>query len=543
MRHLRGVFIALALSVTAVPAAAQLVTGRLVDRTTGEPLDGAFVVLVDSTGVDRGGILTNREGRYFLRVPGPGRYTIRAERIGYASATSEPLMLAADETRVYDMAVSTQAIELESIRVTAEQRCTVHPGSGARIAAVWNEARKALQLAVWTEQQRVVRYRVVNFERELDPETLRVRRETRTGASGYADGSPYRSLAPEDLAEHGYIRPSEATGWTYYAPDAGVLLSDAFLDGHCLELEQDAGRPGLIGLAFRPVERSDRPDIEGVLWLDRRSAELRYLEFSYTTLPFPVSAAHIGGRVDFARVAGGPWIVRSWWIRMPEVGMQQQVLGVIGLDKKTYRLLGIREAGGEVLNVDDRSSDAVLGAGAPGGSLAGVVYDSSGFVTVANIQVTLAGTEREARTATDGRFAIHGLPEGRYGLRVTPRAWPFPWPPPEADTASVRNGDTTFVRLLLPNTDAVLRTLCSEPPPDDLPGVVFGRVTDAAGRPIAGDSVVVSWSQYAVVDVTANVQARWQAAVVQGGSLPADARQSRLQGARILRLDLTRRGS
>jgi hypothetical protein len=575
----RDVFIALTLSVSAAPAAAQLVAGKLVDRATGKPLDGAFVVLLDSAGTKQGGLLTNREGRYFLRAPGPGRYTIRAERIGYASATSEPLVLAADETRVYDMSVSTQAIVLESIHVTAEQRCTVRPGSGARTAEVWDEARKALQLAVWTEQQGVARYRVVNFERELDPETLRVRSETRTGRSGYTDGSPYRSPPPEDLAQHGYIRSDGANGWNYYAPDAGVLLSESFLDGHCLELEQHPTRPDLIGLGFRPVHRSDTPDIEGVLWLDRRSAELRYLEFHYTTLPVPVASRNIGGRVDFTRLAGGPWIVSSWRIRMPEVGMQHQMMGAIGLDKQAYRLMGIREGGGEVVEVGTGSSDALLGAGAPGGSLAGVVYDSSGFVAVANVEVSLVGTARGTRTTPDGRFLFHGLPEGQYGIRVTPRAWPLPWPAPETESASIEEGDTAFVRLRLPNTAELVGFLCAEPLPDQLPGVVFGRVTDSDGRPAVADSVVVSWNRYSMEGGPSNIRSRWQATVgvtdadgwyracgvplatplramatppntgvnqaagrlwLQGQPLPASAKEIRMQTTRILRLDLTR---
>ncbi len=581
MFHLRGVLMALLLGVAASPAAAQLVTGRLLDRTTGEPLEGAFVVLLDSAGVKHGGLLTNKEGRYFLRAPGPGRYTIRAERIGYASATSEPLTLAVDQTRIFDMAVSTQAIALESIKVTAQQRCTVRPGSGARTAEVWDEARKALQLAVWTEQQRAVRYRVVNFRRELDPETLRVRHESRVENGGYTEGSPYRSLPAEDLARSGYIRADSAGGWSYSAPDAAVLMSNSFLDGHCLELEQHPSRSDLIGLAFRPVRLSDNPDIEGVLWIDRRSAELRYLEYRYTTLPFPVSSTHIGGRVDFARLAGGPWIVRSWHIRMPEVAVQRQVLGVIGVNKQAYRLVGIREAGGEVLDVDAGSGDTLLGAGAPGGSLAGFVYDSTGFVTVANARVSLVGTTRDARTATDGRFSLHGLPEGQYGLRATPRTWPFPWPSPEAETASVRTGDTTFVRLRLPDTDAIVRSLCDEPLPARQPGVVVGQVTDEGGNPVVADDVIVSWAGYAAAGGTTGIQAHWQAVVgvtddngwyracgvpldtplraiaaPKGSSvnqvagrlwldrtpLPSEARRDRLQGRRILRLDLKRPG-
>lgn len=575
---LRSVVVVVILSLNAGPAAAQLVAGKLVDRTTGEPLDGAFMVLVDSAGVKHGGILTNPEGRYFLRAPAPGRYTIRVERIGYATSTSRPLTLAAGETRVYDMAVSTQAIELDSIEVKAGQRCTVRPGSGARIAEVWDEARKALQLAVWTEQQRAVRYRMVNFERELDPETLRVLKETRTGASGYTDGSPYRSAGPEDLARNGYIR-QKGDSLSYFAPDAHVLLSDAFLDGHCFELERHPDRPDLIGLAFRPVHRGNHPDIKGVLWLNRSSSQLRYLEFRYTSLPYPVTSPLIGGRVDFVRVSGGPWIVHSWRIRMPEVTRQHQVLGVLGVNKETYSIKGIREEGGEVLNVDIGTRETSL-SGVPGGSLAGVVYDSSGAMPVASVDVSLTGTVRSIRTTPDGRFEVHGLPEGRYGLRVAPRNWTLPWQPPEAGTADVREGDTTFVRLQLPNAEAIVRSLCGEPLPETAPGVVFGRVMDAAGQPVVGDSVVVSWNRYDAREGGGNLRANWQASagVTEDGGwyrvcgvptatllravavppgagtrgyanrlwvmehdTPPIGRESRFRGGRILRLDLVDR--
>ncbi|HZD03903.1 MAG TPA: hypothetical protein VE173_03270, partial [Longimicrobiales bacterium] len=214
------------------------------------------------------------------------------------------------------------AIELAGIEVAGEQRCTVRPGSGLRTAEVWEEARKALRLAAWTEAQEAVAFRAVDVEAELDPGTLKVRKERRRSHSGYIHGSPYESYPAEDLAENGYVRPAPGGRWTYLAPDAGVLLSDPFLDGHCFELTGDESRPELIGLAFRPVDRGSDADIRGVLWLDRRSSELRTLEFTYTTLPYPVESELIGGKVDFERLASGPWIVRSWRIRMPEVALE-----------------------------------------------------------------------------------------------------------------------------------------------------------------------------------------------------------------------------
>ncbi|HKJ93169.1 MAG TPA: carboxypeptidase-like regulatory domain-containing protein, partial [Longimicrobiales bacterium] len=282
----------------------------------------------------------------------------------------------------------------------------------------------------------------------------------------------------------------------------------------------------------------------------------------------------IGGRIDFARVPGGPWIVSSWHIRMPEVAAQRQSVGALRPGEEHYSLVGLHEVGGEVLDVG--AGRGAASTPARGGTLAGVVYDSAGFVPLANVEVALVGTARSVRTGPDGRFQLHGLPDGRYGLRATPRAWDLPWPPPEGGTALVREGDTTHIRLQLPGADDIVAAVCDEPLPDSLPGVVLGRLTDGRGRALAGDTVVVSWNRYALQN-GADVRTRWQAvlAVTDGEGryracglplatplraaavpphssatrttndlwlrdvVPANARQLRIDGPRVVRLDLS----
>jgi hypothetical protein len=488
--------------------AAQTLVGRLLDQATGDPLEGAFVVLVDAGGAQRGGFLTNEEGRYILRAPGPGRYTLRAERIGYSSHTSEPVELASNETRIYDMAVSTRVIALESIRVEGEQRCTVRPGSAARTADVWEAAGNALRLAAWTGTSAAVRYRAIDFQREIEARTNRVLSETRTPRSIYTSGSLYESVPADELAERGYVRPEEENTWEYFAPDAQVLLSDSFLDGHCFALTEEDSRPELIGLAFRPLDGTDRPDIEGVLWLDRQSSELRYLEFRYTTLPYPVRSRDIGGRVDFERLDGGPWIVRSWSIRMPRVEGQRLRFGT------RYSLSGFIEVGGEVTEVRRNQTDRRLGETEVGGSVAGVVLDRAGRGAVADAEVSVVGTVRSARTDGGGRFRVNGLPDGRYGLRVTPPAWDLPWLLPEAGDVVVREGATSNVELRLLTPDRILRAICDQLAPDAPVGVVVGRVTDAAtGQPVADGGVVVAWASFGLGEDLTGVEVRtlWDA--------------------------------
>jgi hypothetical protein len=89
------VFLALGLlaSPTGNPAAAQTVRGQLLDQATKAPVEGALALLLNAQGKEINGALTDADGRFLLRAPGPGSYTVRTDRIGYGSVTSEPFSL------------------------------------------------------------------------------------------------------------------------------------------------------------------------------------------------------------------------------------------------------------------------------------------------------------------------------------------------------------------------------------------------------------------------------------------------------------------
>src|SRR5262249_53043076 len=156
----------------------------------------------------------------------------------------------------------------------------------------------------------------------------------------------------------GYV-VSDTSGTTYYAPDAEVLLSDFFAAAHCFHLVEpprSAGVSSLIGVAFQPLR--DRPvlhDIDGTLWLDRTSAELRTLEFRYTGLPDYVAPANPGGKVEFLRLSDGGWLVSRWSVRMPVVGPRGSAPPQTGLgrmmvvtSRRDVAVRGVQMTGGEV---------------------------------------------------------------------------------------------------------------------------------------------------------------------------------------------------
>lgn len=158
----------------------------------------------------------------------------------------------------------------------ADRRCRVRPGVGVAAGEFWNEARKALEAVVWTEREGTLRHRIVRYERELDPRSLDERRHRESTREGVYRGSSFVTAAPQLLADRNYVRETLDAEWVYEAPDARVLLSEAFADLHCLAVERPhRQRPGLVGLTFEPVRGRDVTDISGVMWLDAETAELR----------------------------------------------------------------------------------------------------------------------------------------------------------------------------------------------------------------------------------------------------------------------------
>lgn len=365
-RFLISVLLAL---FAAQPLSAQTVQGELVEQGTGEPINGALIVLLDEGEEQHGGALTGENGQFTLRAPAPGRYTLRAERIGYMSTASPVLTLEAGQTLEYRMVAQEEAIDLGGIIVEGERRCEIRPEEGLRTHQLWEEARKALNAAAWTQDQRLFKYDLVLYERELDLESLRVQSERTRSSSGFSD-NPFVSIPVEELAEHGYVQ-NFRDSTLYHAPDAHILLSDLFLDNHCFQVREGGGEEeGLVGLAFEPVRERGQPDVRGVLWLDEQTAELRFLDYHYTGLRMEGPTDEVGGRVEFERLPTGAWIVRRWRIRMPTKEIRRAPW--MGTSKRREVMTHLTEKSGEITDIFMATGARVRGA--ERAALAGTVF-------------------------------------------------------------------------------------------------------------------------------------------------------------------------
>jgi len=341
-----------ALLLIAAPLSAQIVRGRVVDLATGGALPGAHVVLVDTSGHDGASALTSDDGRFAIRAPDGGRYALRVQRIGYSSTRSDPFELGALETIEQQIAAPSVSVRLETIAVNERSRCVSGNGGGSDVAMVWEEVRKALSATTLTRNEQLVQYTLRHFERDLNATGREVKSERSWENNSFGKGA-FASIKPEFLAEHGYAKQVDNDTY-YFAPDADVLLLPSFL-------------------GFVPT-RNDVTEVEGALWVDRQTSELRRLEFRYTGLPVRSrGGAEFGGRIDYMRLPTGAWIVRDWVLRMPivAIGPPQAPSQGYGLstpndDRRRTTLVAVHEEGGSVL--ESRSAKGTVLYTAPTGT-------------------------------------------------------------------------------------------------------------------------------------------------------------------------------
>ena len=494
---------------------AQTVRGRITAKANAEPVAGGIVALIDSTGRAVVTTLADDRGVFLFSAPAPGRYSLRVERVGFHSTTAAPFALGVGDTVDLPVAIAGAGQSLRAVKVTADRRCVVRPQEGLAAAQLWDEARKALSATQLTQMaqaaSRVRRdphrfvVRVRRFVRILHPQSLSQLRSDEVESEGESV-TPFASVDPTLLARDGYIMPEPDGGATYFAPDATVLLSDLFLDSHCFRVQAPASgqREDFIGLAFEPLERfvattrrgDPRVDVQGVLWLDRATAELRYMEYRYTNLRLGVPTHHLGGQLEFRPLPDGRWIVWRWFIRLPQLERRRAgadpLVATLGNDQIT--LGSIKEEGGEVLEVMPAGTRRNVF-----GSVAGVVLDSLRGAPMAGARVFFSGTSHAAITDSLGRYRIDSVPPGMYAASLLATRLDTLLLDSPVERVTLSAGVEARVDFGLPAFGTLVAQLCPGMTKVDSLAVVIGLVRDTSGALASGASVTAGWQRFSTV--------------------------------------------
>lgn len=338
---------------------AQTVLGTAVEAGDERPIAGAFVLLLDESGGERDRALTTARGTFRLDADRAGTYRLRLERIGFEDTDTEPFVLAANGTIDHRLTVASVPIRLTALRVEAEAdgtelRCGAPDGvpTGAPagrmgdLPRVWNEVEKALEATRWTIDNSRYRFDVLlaREARESDGTPISEPEYQRRRIHGR---HPFRAPEPGFVTSAGWVWEYEDGELAYFGPDAETLLAEPFLRTHCFRLvRSDSANRRIVGIGFEPLPGREVADISGVLWVERASAKLLSLEFSYVKLPIAVKSNRIGGTIEFDVLPDGGWIVRSWEIRTPLTEMERR-----NFFGTRIRLTGLHHEGWRVLTV------------------------------------------------------------------------------------------------------------------------------------------------------------------------------------------------
>jgi Carboxypeptidase regulatory-like domain/TonB-dependent Receptor Plug Domain len=330
---------------------AQAVRGTVVRSDGVTPAIGAVALLIGATRDSAlARAVTSSRGAFLLRAPRAGSYRVRVLRLGQAPTTSGPFDLAEGQAVPLRMVLVDRPLVLARLDVRGKDDCRVRPDSGLLVAQLLSEARTALLASVSAslDGERISEYQ--RFAR-LEDTRGRLVAPAETLTVNTLAAQPFASLPPDSLARAGYVMAA-GDSIQYFGPDAEVLLSDAFAAGHCFQVVDGTGeRAASVGVAFRPVtSRRGVVDIRGTLWLDRATAALQVVEYTYDPIPDDERRAGVGGDVHFARTDGGFWFVSRWNIRMPRVAARRNILGPRATASRTVRVVeGVRRTGGEVV--------------------------------------------------------------------------------------------------------------------------------------------------------------------------------------------------
>jgi hypothetical protein len=371
---------------------AQRIQGSVMLPDSVTPAPGVIILAFGPAGAALGQTLSREDGSFALQLTAPGSVDLRALRIGQRPTVVSALSVESGQTITARIVLVNAPLPLASVGVRKRTSCRIRPDSGQLVAELWQEARKALLATQLTQSDASLIATVTTFDRSEDLSgsiPLGEHVQTRTGPTR----KPFASRPADSLAKFGYATATHTTT-TFIAPDADVLLSESFAGAHCVYVAPaPKDHPEWIGIGFSPTnDNLGFVDIEGTLWLDRASAELRTLDYRYVGLVKKVADANPGGTVQFVRLPSGIWFVNAWHIRMPlmtevrddlnttawKFGAQRTVLDGVQVTGGSVR--SISQAGATLYSTGD-ADDAQLGPAADSAQAFATMCPNAGDTT------------------------------------------------------------------------------------------------------------------------------------------------------------------
>ena len=389
-------------------AFAQELRGVVRDSMSRQPISGAVLLLLDSSGATLGRNITNERGAYRIALS-PRMRRLHLQRIGFRP---RDVAIPSTEGGVATLDVSMVMIPhmLEATRVVDNPSCSRRDDRTAAFA-LWEQAQAALLATVVAREAnppRVVRY---SFDRVMDGDGKRAVSQKLFVDTAQTDTPFMAAESAESFVDHGFADDSAGIR-IYHGPDADVLLDDAFARGYCFGIAKvDPARPTQVGLSFEPAKHQrNRIDISGAVWIDTASRALVDLVWRYDGLDYHFDRYAPGGRVSFHTMPNGSVMIDDWSIRV--VGGTSARLSA---DGRISVVGGIRvsENGGELADArwtDGQAWHATLPSVQGSARLHGL--------PAVGRTIRLVETPYQATTDSAGHFYISDLVPGPYEIGV-----------------------------------------------------------------------------------------------------------------------------
>jgi hypothetical protein len=498
--------------IAAQTAPAQTVRGTVTLPDSATPVGGVLVVGIGANGAQGARTLTSQRGVFTLRFPNAGTYRLQILRIGYRPMIGPTVTIAADEAKDVRVVYVATPVVLSAVNVRDRQTCRVTADTGLGVARVWEEARKAMLMSQTTSADAPLMAEWIEYDRSLDS-TARLVRSQRVHTTRAPTTHAFRAVPIAQLDTGGYIT-IDASGTSYFAPDAEVLLSDVFIRGHCFRLDDSRRREGLLGVRFEPSsDRSEKREIAGTMWLDRTSAELRTVDFTYTNLP-DVAKPIAGGAVEFMRLGEGSWLVKRWSLNMPRMervalksgdALRRTIMTMNGI-----HVTAVQVAGGEVTQINRGDSTLYIAIG-PRVDLQVTTRDAE--LSPVGAVVKLDGTDYSGVADEAGRVLITPVLAGRYRATIVTPLMAAVGMPAVGHEIEARVGEHVDT-IALPRARDLLASACPRDSVRNGEGMVHGFVRDASGRRVPGAAVTVTWQENFAITLMGGDRVQYNSAAV-----------------------------
>lgn len=314
--------------------------------------------------------ISGSNGRVVLRFARAGEYRFRALRVGYRPTPLGTIAVVMGTMPARRFVVGGSTVVLARVDVEEKSLCGAADPSATLVGSLLDQARTALAATLLSSPDGRIESVARTWSRvdDLAGVPLLFLRD-----SMLVQGADRPFIGPDiaRLSREGFLY--ERDGWgEFRAPDAATLISEEFLSEYCFSLAPASVTPdGMLGLAFAPARsRRGVTPIEGTLWLDRASAELRRLEFRYVGLPPAYETIGADGMVAFRRLATGIWFIERWELRVPRFDPIEQAGLVSGTPTQQWVAIATMRAGGEVAVIRRGGEELHRAASstAPGGS-------------------------------------------------------------------------------------------------------------------------------------------------------------------------------